>query len=216
MAITLLPKPAIAQLGSTLTIASSAVLVKELLDNSLDAGSTAVDIFISTDTVERIEVRDNGCGIPAEDFHLLGQRSCTSKLDNVGDLERIGGSSLGFRGQALASIHELADVAIVTRTSQETVGSVLRLSPEGGAIKVQSKASPPGTTVTVHGLFQCFPVRRRVAEAGAKKTVASITELLKGYAMARPHISFGPFISVDSRPLSPERGTVKAISLFYD
>ena len=116
MAILALPKATSHSLGSSQILPSPAALVKELLDNAIDAKATSIDIAISANTLDKIEVRDNGHGIAFGDLDALGRRGYTSKLRNLEELRKIGGLSLGFRGEALASAAELGQVSIVTRT----------------------------------------------------------------------------------------------------
>ncbi|KJR88454.1 DNA mismatch repair protein mutl [Sporothrix schenckii 1099-18] len=134
MSIKALPADACRLLGSTSVIATSISLVKELLDNAIDAGATAIDVIVSPNTVDKIEVRDNGHGISTADFDALGRRGHTSKLRQFDDLMTVGGTSLGFRGEGLASANTLGFVAITTRTAEEAIASKFRLVPNIGGI----------------------------------------------------------------------------------
>src|SRR4051812_39238226 len=116
MAITALPDSTIHLLGSSQVLTTPTSLVKELVDNALDAKATSVDILISPNTIDKIEVRDNGHGIPQADLDSLGRRGHTSKLRSFDELKSIGGVSLGFRGEALASAVQLGSVSVTTRT----------------------------------------------------------------------------------------------------
>ncbi|KAK1781360.1 hypothetical protein QBC45DRAFT_476294 [Copromyces sp. CBS 386.78] len=183
-----LPEDTKRLLGSTLVITSPIFLVKELLDNAIDAGATAVDIRISPNTLDKVEVRDNGSGISPSDFDLLGRPGHTSKLTSLQDLETVGCKSLGFRGVALASAAALAEIAICTRTSDESVATILKLSKEGVAAARGHQSAPVGTSVCVTSLFGGFPVRHKRATSEATATILKIKGLLECYALARPQV----------------------------
>ncbi len=108
MPITALSKATASAIGSSQSLTDPTSVVKELVENSLDAHATAIYVQISANTLDKIEVKDNGFGIPPEDRHLACMRYCTSKIRNLDDLREIGGHSLGFRGEALASAAELS------------------------------------------------------------------------------------------------------------
>lgn len=188
MPIFALPEDTRRLLGSALVITSPIFLVKELLDNALDAGATTVDILISPNTVDRVEVRDNGSGISPSDFHHLGRPGHTSKLSSLKDLESVGCKSLGFRGVALASAAALAGIAICTRTPAESVATILHFSREGVAAARGHKPAPAGTSVCVTDLFGVYPVRHKRAISEATATVLKVKGLLECYALARPQV----------------------------
>lgn len=188
MAISPLPEATVRQLGAALAITSPVVLVKELLDNALDAGASSVTVTVSPNTVDRIEVRDNGHGISHGDFAALARCGHTSKLKTLRDLDGIGGNSLGFRGVALASATALAEIRVTTRIPEDPVAATVLLCEQGGATLQEHKAAPIGTTVLATALFHKFPVRLRTAKREATKTIQTIKRLLQSYALARPHV----------------------------
>ncbi|KAK0628139.1 histidine kinase-like ATPase [Bombardia bombarda] len=188
MPILPLPEATGRRLASTLAIPSAVMLIKELLENAIDAEATFVEVLVSPNTVDRIEVRDNGNGIHPEDFSSLGRLGHTSKLRSFDELTTIGGSSLGFRGVALASAKTVSEVSIKTRMATESVGSFLSLRGAEGAVKDGHKPAPVGTTVCVVGLFSGIPVRQRLAIKEAGKTMTKIRDMLKSYALARPRV----------------------------
>lgn len=188
MPISRLPEDTSRLLGSSLVITSPIFLVKELLDNAIDAGATAVDILISPNTLDKVEVRDNGAGISPSDFDLVGRSGHTSKLISLQDLETVGCKSLGFRGVALASAAALAEIAICTRTSAEPVATILQLSREGVAAARGHKSAPVGTSVYVTNVFRGFPVRHKRDISEATATIFKIKGLLECYALARPQV----------------------------
>jgi len=187
MSIHPLPDGAVRQLGATLAINTPVLLVKELLDNSFDSGATTISIFISPDVVGRIEVRDNGRGIHPVDFSSLGRSGYTSKLRSLNKLPQIGGSSLGFRGVALSSITALAEVTVTTRTSRETVATIIRLVDGCGGAVEGCRATPVGTNICVKNLFAKHPVRLRRVMEDAPSAIAKIKQLLHSYVLARHH-----------------------------
>lgn len=187
--ISRLPDSAIRLISSHTAIVTPVLLVKELLDNAIDAKATSVEILVSPDTISKIEVRDDGVGIHPNDYNTLGRRGHTSKLRRVEELGSLVGKTLGFRGEALASVNTMADITITTKISTEPIAAVLQLVPGEGGILTQKPASAPvGTTVSVTKLFAHQPVRRQMAAKEAKKALEKIQELLRSYAMARPQL----------------------------
>jgi DNA mismatch repair ATPase MutL len=136
MPITLLPDSTIRAVGSSLVLNDPCSVVKELVDNALDAIATSVTVEISLDTLDIIQVKDNGQGIGVEDRQLVCKRGCTSKIRTFEDLDKLGGSFLGFRGEALASVAELSEaVALTTRVDGEVVGTTLKFGRDGSLQK---------------------------------------------------------------------------------
>jgi DNA mismatch repair protein MutL len=190
MAITALPQATIHLLGSAQVLTTPSSLVKELIDNALDAKATSIDILIAKNTLDKLEVRDNGHGISSEDFNSLGKRGHTSKLRTFEELRFIGGVTLGFRGEALASAVQLGEVTVTTKAEGEPVGTKLVLKAPGGVHQQTRASHPVGTTVSVLKFMHKLPVRKKTYEKEAPKTLAKITQLLRAYALARPSIKF--------------------------
>ncbi|KAM0652158.1 hypothetical protein ACHAO3_003016, partial [Verticillium nonalfalfae] len=187
MSIARLPDAATRQLCATLVLVSPSSAVKELLDNALDAGATAVEVLISANTLGRIQVRDNGHGIAPEDIKGVGRPGHTSKLRSFEELQFKGGKTLGFRGSALSSAACISKVVITTRTAQDKVASAFILgSSSGDSVVPKTVSAPVGTTVELSNLYSDFPVRRKVFFKEAPKSIASIKTLLQAYALARP------------------------------
>ncbi|KAI1202035.1 hypothetical protein F5X97DRAFT_345932 [Nemania serpens] len=187
--ISRLPESATQLISAHVVVVTPVLLVKELLDNAIDAKATSVEILVSRDTISRIEIRDDGVGIHPDDYDALGRRGYTSKLRNMEELGDVVGKTLGFRGEALASVNSMAEVTITTKISTEPVAHVLRLIPnEGGILTQKSTSAPVGTTVCVTKLFGRLPVREQMAAKEAKKTLDKIQELLRSYAMTRPQL----------------------------
>lgn len=118
-------------------------MVKELLDNALDASASSLQIEISQNTLDVIQLKDNGCGIPTEDHPNVCKHAFTSKIETVDDLRNVGGTSLGFRGEALASVAEMSgSVTITTRTASEVTATILKYGRDG---KLTGFVACPGT-----------------------------------------------------------------------
>lgn len=136
MPITALPKPTVQAIGSASVISDPCSIVKELLDNAIDASTASVGVEISQNTLDLIQVKDNGHGIPSDDHAFVCRRTFTSKIQTLEDLRRIGGKSLGFRGQALASAAEISgSVNILTRVGSEPVGSSMKYGRNGELLR---------------------------------------------------------------------------------
>ena len=132
MPIEALPPTTIRAIGSTSVISDPCSVVKELVDNALDAAASSLFIEITSNTVDVISLRDNGHGIPAEDHTNVCKHAFTSKIQTVEDLRNVGGSSFGFRGEALASIAEMSSaVTVTTRVASDVVGSCLKYGRDG-------------------------------------------------------------------------------------
>ncbi len=163
-----------------------ASVVKELVENSLDAGATHVAIEVSQGGLGFMRVTDNGAGIAAESMPLAFHRFATSKVARAEDLERI--ATLGFRGEALPSIAAVADVEMVSRPAAAGAAAVLRLV-DGKPVEQGSRAAAVGTTVTVLHLFVKQPARRKFLRAPAAEN-HQIATLVSQYALAYPEVRF--------------------------
>lgn len=148
-----------------------------------------MEILVSANLIDSIQVRDNGHGIQVDDYESLGRLGHSSKITSFEELKAFGGNTLGFRGQALASANSLGHVTIVTRCIGDPTAMKLTLCAGVGGIESQQRISAPvGTTVTVAGLFKAVPVREQVAEKEAHRNLAKAKHLLNAYALARPTI----------------------------
>ncbi|KAJ4413702.1 hypothetical protein N0V82_008384 [Gnomoniopsis sp. IMI 355080] len=189
MTITALSEDTVRLLGSHTVITTPVDLVKELLDNAIDAKASSVDILVSPNIVDKVEVRDNGQGIRPDDYTALGRAGHTSKITSFEDLRTLGGTTLGFRGQALASANNLGTVTVTTRTFEDPTAMELNMSPGVGGVKSQRRTSAPiGTTVSVVGLYNLLPVRKQAAVKDCLKNLVKIKQMLHAYALARPQI----------------------------
>ena len=161
-------------------------VVKELIENSLDAGATSINLEIRSGGRELIQVADNGSGIPAAEIETAFQRHATSKLTSIEDLQAI--HTLGFRGEALAAIAAVSQITVVSRTAAAEAG--IRLELEAGRVSRRDQVgAPQGTVMAVEKLFYNIPARLKFL-----KTVATekrlIDELVTRYALAYPQVRF--------------------------
>ena len=160
--------------------------LKELVENSLDAGASAVTAEIREGGLSYIRVTDNGCGIEESDLRLAFERHATSKISKEPDLFSI--QTLGFRGEALASIAAVSHVVMTTRTVSNDTG--LKVTNEGGRIqKIEEAACTVGTTITVTDLFFNTPVRRGFMKKASTEATA-VYELMSQFILSRPDVSF--------------------------
>lgn len=161
-------------------------VVKELVENAVDAGASAVTVEARDGGIEFIRVTDNGCGMEAGQLRTAFLRHATSKIESASDLTRI--SSLGFRGEALSSIAAVAKAEVITRTSGSITGSRIQL--EGAReIAFDEIGAPEGTTFLVRNLFFNTPVRRKFLKQPATEG-GYIADLMEHLALSRPDISF--------------------------
>ncbi len=193
MPIRVLSPEVVSKIAAGEVVERPASVVKELIENSLDAGATEIAIEVQGAGIELIKVSDNGAGIPASEVDLAFHRYATSKIADVQDLERI--SSLGFRGEALASIAAVAEVEMLSRTPPEAAGSYMYLR-KGEIVRKAKRARPPGTTVVVHRLFRYFPARLKFLKSASTEN-SHIAHLVSQYALAFPEVKFS--LVVDGR-----------------
>jgi DNA mismatch repair protein MutL len=186
--ITLLDDDTINQIAAGEVVERPASVVKELIENSLDAGASTISIDLASDTkgISRIKIIDDGCGIPVGDVEKAFLRHATSKVRRAEDLHSV--LSMGFRGEALASISAIARVIMITRTPDTDMGTTISVS--GGEVtNFGEVAAPAGTSVTIEDLFYNTPARRKFLRSRQ-------TELLQVYlvveaeALAHPHVGF--------------------------
>ncbi len=187
--IVVLPPDVASQIAAGEVVERPASVVKELIENSLDAGATRITIRVEEGGKKLIRVTDDGCGMDAEDAVLAFQRHATSKIKDADDLWRI--TTMGFRGEALPSIASVSHVELVTRPPTAEKGT--RVVVEGGILQtVEPIGCPQGTTVTVKGLFFNTPARLKFLKA-ASTEFAHIAEVVSRYILAFPDVSFTLF-----------------------
>lgn len=182
-------------------------VVKELVENAMDAGADAITVEIHEGGVSFIRVTDNGNGIPAAQVRTAFLRHATSKIRNVEDLLHV--TSLGFRGEALSSIAAVAKVELITKTQEELTG--VRYELEGGKETSFSQVgAPDGTTIMVRNLFYNIPVRRKFLKSYATEG-SYIADLMEHLALSRPEISFKFVMNKDVRFHTSGNGNLKEV-----
>jgi DNA mismatch repair protein MutL len=184
MPIRVLPAEVATRIAAGEVVERPASVIKELIENAIDAGSGEIRLDVQGGGRRRMRVLDDGCGIPADEVELAFARHSTSKLTSVDDLEHI--RTLGFRGEALASIASVARLTLVTRAREEPIGTLLRL--EGGQVVAREPSGRPhGTAITVEELFFNVPARRKFLRTERTER-RHIDALVTRYAMAYPDL----------------------------
>lgn len=186
MPIRELPPNVAAQIAAGEVVERPASVVKELVENSLDAGASRIDVSVREGGVGEIRVTDDGCGIPADELALAFRHHATSKLVSASDLESVG--TLGFRGEALPSIAAVARVVCTSREAGADAGARIEFR-YGDEIGEQAIGCPVGTTVEASELFGNLPARRRFLRSAAAES-ARVQEVVVKYALAYPHVGF--------------------------
>jgi len=185
-AIRPLSETLVSQIAAGEVVDRPASVVKELLENSLDAGATDIGVALVEGGVKQVRVTDNGAGIEDDDLAMAFARHATSKIASLDDLERV--RSLGFRGEALASIASVARVALLSRAAGEA--KAFSVNAEGGSIgTVQPAAYPQGTTVEVNDLYYNTPARRKFLKSDTTE-LAHCEDAFTRAALSRHDVAF--------------------------
>lgn len=190
MPIKVLEPQVVSQIAAGEVVARPASVVKELVENSLDAGSSQISVEVKGGGVSLIRLTDNGVGIPSAEVELAFRRYATSKIGNLEDLESI--TSLGFRGEALASIAAVAEVDVVTSAKGEGTGTYLSLR-DGVVVNRGSRGRPQGVTVTVRNLFRKVPARLKFLKSPATEN-SQLANVVSQYALVFPEVKFSLLI----------------------
>ena len=201
MPIRVLSSEVVARIAAGEVVERPASVAKELIENSLDAGASQIEVEVQAGGVGLLRVVDDGSGIPPEEIEAAFQRHATSKIGDASHLERI--ETLGFRGEALASIAAVADVTLLTRPAAEVAGALMRLAG-GEVLERGARGAPPGTSVAVRNLFRAVPARLKFLKSNAAEA-GRITTLVSHYALAYPGVRFG--LTVDGRKLFFSQGS---------
>jgi DNA mismatch repair protein MutL len=178
-----LPDELISQIAAGEVVERPASVVRELLDNALDAGATQITLRLLAGGVRAIVVEDDGVGIPRDQLSMALKRHATSKIASLADLESVG--TMGFRGEALAAINSIADCAVLSRASGDNAAWMLH----GQTGELSQAARAQGTTVEVKKLFFSTPARRKFLKTDATE-MAHCLESVRRHALARPDVGF--------------------------
>ena len=212
MPIRPLPKSLINKIAAGEVIERPASVVKELIENAVDAGATRIDVAVVQGGLEMVRVVDNGGGIPADELPLALASHATSKIVEADDLFRVG--TLGFRGEALASIAEVSRLVMRSRTPECPSGAEIEAT--GGTLsEVAPCGGPVGTTVEVHNLFFNTPVRRKFLRTTATE-FGHVSEAFTRIALAAPNVHFT--LRHNDKPifeLAANDGWLERIALFF-
>ena len=186
MPIKVLPPDLASKIAAGEVIERPASVVKELLENSLDAGASSITVEIKGGGSEEVRVIDDGAGIPSDEVHLAFLRHATSKLASPEDLEAV--ATLGFRGEALPSIAAVSHLSLTSRTPQSDAGHEIQIK-WGQLVRDGSRGSPPGTNIRVSGLFENLPARKKFLRTPGTES-GRVQDLVTRYALAFPSVRF--------------------------
>lgn len=184
--IVLLDELTINQIAAGEVVERPASVIKEMVENSIDAGATSINIEIKNGGISYIRIADNGKGVKADDMELAFERHATSKIRSAEDLATV--TSMGFRGEALASIAAISKVEMVSKTAEDTIGN--KIVVEGGNVLEKEEAGcGKGTTITVQNLFYNTPVRYKFLKKDYTES-GYIEEAITRLALVNPYIAF--------------------------
>jgi DNA mismatch repair protein MutL len=184
--IHVLPERVANQIAAGEVVERPASVVKELLENALDAGSTRIRILVEAGGKKLIQIADNGCGMVRDDAMLAFERHATSKIKDTDDLLSV--ATLGFRGEALPSIASVARLHLETRAEEEAAGTVIEING-GKIIRVEEAGLPPGTSIAIRDLFFNTPARKKFLKSESTE-LSHIASLVTHYALAHPDKHF--------------------------
>jgi DNA mismatch repair protein MutL len=194
-AIRVLSPETVSKIAAGEVVERPASVVKELVENSLDAGASQVSVDVKGSGVNYIRVSDNGVGLAADEAELAFQRHATSKITTLADLD--GTTTLGFRGEALPSIAQVSHVEMLTCSRDDASGVYLDLR-EGNVVRREARACSQGTTVTVRHLFRNVPARLKFLKSATTEN-NQISNLVSQYCLAFPEVRFA--LTVDGRSI---------------
>ena len=184
--IVLLDELTINQIAAGEVIERPASVIKEMVENSIDAGADKITVEIRNGGISYIKITDNGSGLAKDDLEIAFERHATSKIRNASDLDTV--TSMGFRGEALASIAAIANVELVSKTKEQDVGYKIVVEA-GNVLEKEEVGCQVGTSITVNNLFFNTPVRYKFLKKDYTET-GSIEDVITRIALVNPGISF--------------------------
>ena len=199
-----LPDDLVSQIAAGEVVERPASVVRELVDNALDAGATQITVRLAAGGVRSIVVEDDGCGIEAADLPLALKRHATSKIASLADLESV--TTMGFRGEALAAVASVSDLSLTSRTA----GAAHAWKVQARTGELQAAARAQGSTVEVRELFFSTPARRKFLKTDATE-LAHAVEAVRRHALARPEVTFA--VWHDGRLVAQWRASSEAARL---
>ena len=206
--IHVLPPQVAASIAAGEVVERPASVVKELVENALDAGAAAISVEVTGGGLGLVRVSDNGCGMSRADAPLALERFSTSKIRTLADLSAV--RTLGFRGEALAAIAAVARLTILTRTAAEMEGT--RVTGGDGRATVEPAASPAGCSVAVSDLFHNVPARRKFLKSSLREAELC-QETVTRYALAYPEVAFKLTVDGRERLVAPPATVLERLSL---
>ena len=207
-AIRKLPEEIIGKIAAGEVVESPAAAIKELVENSIDAGAKNVTVEIRDGGISYLRVTDNGSGIRRDDVRMAFERHATSKITKADDLFHL--SSLGFRGEALASIAAVSKVTLTTRTAGDERGT--RVICQGGVIEeITDAASPGGTTIVARDLFFNTPVRLKFLKKPATEA-ARVCDMMLRMIISHPGVAFRVISNEKQVYMSPGNGDLRSVA----
>lgn len=188
MALYALPADTIRLIKSTQVITTPVSIVKELVENAVDAEASTVSVKLENYGFVRLEVRDNGKGISEEDIKFVAKPHFTSKISSFADLSSL--TSYGFRGEALSSLCAVADVTITTKTKESSMGHIYTFTHQGDVATKKPAATPKGTSIVVSNLFKNVPVRRQYYNnpKRRKDELKKVEDMMLSFCVAAPEV----------------------------
>jgi DNA mismatch repair protein MutL len=208
--IHILPPEVAERIAAGEVVERPASVVKELVENALDAGATAIHVEVAGGGVNLVRVSDNGCGMAREDAPLALERFSTSKVGTLADLTSI--RTLGFRGEALAAIAAVARLTILTRIRDELEGS--RVTSADREVEVVPAASPAGCSVAVSDLFHNTPARRKFLKS-PRREMELCQQTVVRYALAYPTVSFKLTVDGRERLVAPPASPLERLAIAF-
>lgn len=208
--INLLSEETIIKIAAGEIIENPSSIIKELVENSIDANSETINIEIGNNGKDYIKVRDDGIGFKREDLKLAFKRHTTSKISNIKDLDEA--LTLGFRGEALSSIANVSNVVVITKTKEDSVGTLVKINHNGDIISMEDIVTNNGTTIICKDLFDNIPVRKKYLES-KNYEVNKTNDIITRLSLSHSDISF-EYIKDDKLVLKTNRNAEQINNIY--